>query len=192
MVMMEMTLKVKVILECDFWDTQAEHPFLYLRQQLLDYGKDFHQALKLWKHTQNKQLIFLWLRLIKNMTCKPVTGLHYIALLYFNAPKLNSNNIPVLCNKEHHPHLRLVQLPSSGGTCIISLLERSKVDSLFRIFSRTPSMPPTWLLLIKMVSRDEVWYNTSGNDLNLMINDKFCIIIPTHKLYVQSSYVYQN
>lgn len=46
-VMVKMMLKVKVMLEYDFSDTQAEHPFLYLIQQLLDYGKDSHQALKL-------------------------------------------------------------------------------------------------------------------------------------------------
>lgn len=51
MVMTEMTLKkVKIMLEYDFSDTQAEHPFLYLKQQLLDYEKDSHQALKLWRH----------------------------------------------------------------------------------------------------------------------------------------------
>lgn len=71
---------------------------------------------------------------------------------------------------ENYTHLRLVQLPSSGGTCIISLLDRSRVDRLLRVFIWTGSMPPTWLLLIKMVSRYEMRYSTSGNDLNLKRN----------------------
>lgn len=47
---------VKVMLEYDFWDTQAERPFLYLRQQLLDYGKGSHQALKLWRQNTHRKL----------------------------------------------------------------------------------------------------------------------------------------
>lgn len=170
---------VKVMLEYDFWDTQAERQFLYLRQQLLDFGKGSHQALKLWRQNTQKIMLKLidlhhmihindcWnvLTLIKNMPCIPTTVLNIYSQCSY------AEQLRVLWTKDHHPYLRLVQLPSSGGTCMISLLDRSRVDSLFRIFSRTASMLPTWLLLIKIVSRDEIWYNTSGNNLNLVINE---------------------
>lgn len=64
-------------------------------------------------------------------------------------------------------YLRLVQLPSSGGTCMMSLFCRSRVDNLSSSFSRTGSMAPTWLLLIKIVSRVKMLYSTSGKLLNL-------------------------
>lgn len=65
------------------------------------------------------------------------------------------------------PYLRLVQLPSSGGTCMMSLFCRSRVDNLSSSLRRTGSMAPTWLLLIKIVSSVKMRYSTSGKDLNL-------------------------
>ncbi len=44
--MVKVTLNVKIMLEYDFGDTQGQHLFLYWGWQLLDYGKDSHQALE--------------------------------------------------------------------------------------------------------------------------------------------------
>lgn len=92
----------------------------------------------------------------------------------------------VYCGKMYwcFPYLRLVQLPSSGGTCMMSLFCRSSVDNLSSSLSCTGSMAPTWLLLIKIVSRVKMRYRTSGKHLNLRTVKKINRIWTKIKLFI--------